>query len=133
MRGMRTSVFMLLALVAGCVGPAEQSTTTAPVASDTTLRVTHWNIQVNGEGTDGRTDINRTYATLRAKAADADIITCNECYASTITSFAAKLTNDTGVQWYYANFDVGSHNHSGVWSRYPLASTPVVKQYSQPA
>jgi endonuclease/exonuclease/phosphatase family metal-dependent hydrolase len=133
MRGMRTSVFTLLALVAGCVGGTEQSTTTAPVASDTTLRVTHWNIQVNGEGTDGRTDINRTYATLRAKAADADIITCNECYASTITSFATRLTNDTGVQWYHANFDVGSHNHSGIWSRYPLASTPVVKQYSQPA
>lgn len=110
----------------------DEATRSTP-ATATTLRVAHWNIQVNGEGTDGRTDLDRTYATLRAKAADADIITCNECYASTISSFATRLTNDTGVTWYSANFDVGSHNHSGAWSRYRFVSTPVIHSYSVPA
>jgi endonuclease/exonuclease/phosphatase family metal-dependent hydrolase len=129
---MRTSVLALL-LAASCIGSDEQSTTSSQVAT-TTLHVAHWNIQVNGEGTDGRTDLDRTYATLRAKAADADIITCNECYASTTTSFAARLTADTGVTWFAVpQFDVASHNHSGVLSRYPLASTPVVKEFSVPA
>jgi len=130
---MRSSVFALVAL-AGCFGAADPSSKAESAATETTLRITHWNIQVNGEGTDGRTDLDRTYAMLRAKAADADIITCNECYASTITSFASRLTSDTGVTWHYiTQFDVGSHNHSGVWSRYPFASTPVVHEYSQPA
>jgi endonuclease/exonuclease/phosphatase family metal-dependent hydrolase len=133
MRRMRTYVLALLAsIVAGCSG-LDQTTNTA-LATTTTLHVTHWNIQVNGEGTDGVTNINRTYATLRAKAADADIITCNECYASTISSFKTWLEADTGHTWYAVTaFDVGSHNHSGVLSRYPFASTPVVHHYSEPA
>jgi len=136
MRDMRSQLLALLACIAvsGCVGDLDQASETATVASNTTtLRVTHWNIQVNGEGTDGRTDRERTYQMLRAKAADSDIITCNECYASTTTSFATRLTQDTGFTWHAVTFDVGSHNHSGVLSRYPLASTPVVHSYSTPA
>lgn len=129
---MRTYVLATLLCVMTACASDDEATRSAPVTA-TTLRMADWNIQVNGEGTDGRTDLTRTYATLRAKAADVDIITCNECYASTISSFATRLSNDTGVTWYPANFDVGSHNHSGVWSRYRFVSTPVVHSYSVPA
>ena len=136
MRG--AASFIIMFGIAACSPPAEQTdgpdagTDESPLTS--TLRITHWNIQVNGEGTDTITDIDRTYQTLRAKAADADIITCNECYASTTNSFATRLTQDTGKTWYAVpQFDLGSHNHSGILSRYPLASAPTPFYYSQPA
>src|SRR3569623_1625758 len=133
MRYLPSALLSVLALSGG-FGADDPSSKVESAATETTLRIADWNIQVNGEGTDGRTDLDRTYAMLRAKAADADIITSNEGFASTISSFASRLTTDTGVHWYsVTQFDVGSHNHSGVWSRYPFASTPVVYSYSQPA
>ena len=107
---------------------------TTSARADTTLRVVDWNIGVNGTGTDGKTDANRIYDTLRARAADADVIVCNECYAGTVQSFATKLTTATGRTWTAVTaFDAGSHNHSGILTRYPLASTPKLFSYSQPA
>jgi endonuclease/exonuclease/phosphatase family metal-dependent hydrolase len=105
-----------------------------PTWGATTLRVVDWNFGVNGTGTDGRTDINRVYDALRAKAANADIITCNECYSGTIKDFADRLTRDTGMTWYpITNFDVGSHNHSGIISRYRYISAPRLFNFSVPA
>src|SRR5689334_10780818 len=134
---MRTRHLVLVLILSACANDLA----IAPAIGDDgeslaaiTLRLADWNFQVNGTGTDGSVDLERTYQTLRAVAADADIITCNECYASTISSFRTRLTTDTGVTWYAVTaFDIGAHNHSGVLSRYPFVSTPAVLQYSQPA
>ena len=129
-----TSTLLAVLALSGCFGADEPSSKAESAATETTLRIADWNLQVNGEGTDGRDGYEPHLRDAAREGRRRGHHHVQRVLRVHDLELRIRLTTDTGVHWYsVTQFDVGSHNHSGVWSRYPFASTPVVYSYSQPA
>jgi endonuclease/exonuclease/phosphatase family metal-dependent hydrolase len=115
-----------LVVVYGVAAPPVQGTPTGPG-----LKVLDWNTHY-GVGTDGVYNLERIAAKIASL--NPDVVSLNEVtrrayYSSTDDQpaiYAQKLTQKTGVQWYYTyRTDNGASTGVGniVLSRFPIAST----------
>jgi endonuclease/exonuclease/phosphatase family metal-dependent hydrolase len=90
------------------------------------LRIVHWNVFYDGQGTDGVRDRGRQVTKLAAL--DADVITLNEVTANATVDYAVRLERATGSRWnhHHASATKGGWGNA-VLSRHPFVSTSVYR------
>ncbi len=117
------NVLFALGLAVSLVSP---QVARADVTPRVTLRVLHWNIFYDGQGTDGIRDRGRQVTTIAGQ--QPDVITLNEVTANATVDYAARLERATGLRWHHHHSSVTKGGWgNAILSRHPLLSTSVYK------